>query len=74
LKQIVSLHESGCTIIVAAHDLEDIIAYADRLLIMKDGRIVREGLPAQLLGELEAFGVREPLSLQLGVKNPSWLN
>jgi biotin transport system ATP-binding protein len=74
LKQIVSLHESGRTIIVAAHDLEDIIAYTDRLVIMKDGRVVREGLPAQLLGELEAFGVREPSTLQLGVKHPSWLN
>lgn len=74
LKQVVSLHESGRTIIVAAHDLEDIIAYADRLVIMKDGRVVRDGLPAQLLGELEAFGVREPSASQLGVKHPSWLN
>ncbi len=74
LKQIVSLHRSGRTIIVAAHDLEDIINYSDRLVIMKDGCVVREGLPAQLLGELKAFGVREPSASQLGNKNTSWLN
>jgi biotin transport system ATP-binding protein len=74
LQQIVSLHESGRTILVAAHDLENIIVHADRLVIMKDGRVVRDGLPSQLLGELEAFGVREPSAPQPGDKNPSWLN
>jgi biotin transport system ATP-binding protein len=74
LRQILSLHESGRTILVAAHDLDNIIAYADRLVIMKDGNIVRNGLPAQLLGELEVFGIRKPSASQLGVKIQSWLN
>ena len=74
LRQIVSLHGSGRTILVAAHDLENIIAHADRLIIMKGGRVARDGLPIQLLGELEAFGVREPSASQLGAKIQSWLN
>ena len=74
LKQIVSLHQSGRTIIVAAHDLENIIAHADRLVIMKEGSVVRDGVPAQLLGELEGFGVREPSASRLGGKFQSWLN
>jgi biotin transport system ATP-binding protein len=74
LRQMVSLHKCGRTILVAVHDLENIIAHADRLVIMKDGSIVRDGLPSQLFGELEAFGVRDPSASRLGVKIQSWLN
>ncbi len=74
LKQIVSLHRSGHTILVAAHDLEKVIAHADRLVIMKDGKVVKDGMPFQLLGELESYGIREPCASRLGMEVPSWLN
>lgn len=74
LKQIISLHRLGRTILVAAHDLEKIIAHADRLIIMKDGKVVRDGLPDQLFGELETFGIKEPFASRLGIKVQSWLN
>jgi biotin transport system ATP-binding protein len=74
LKQIISLHRSGHTILVAAHDLEKVIAHADRLIIMKDGRVVKDGIPSQLLGDLEVFGIREPCASRLGMEVPSWLN
>ncbi|MGB2930418.1 MAG: ATP-binding cassette domain-containing protein [Desulfobacterales bacterium] len=74
LKQIVSLHRSGHTILVAAHDLEKVFAHADRLVIMKEGKVVKDGIPSQLLGELETFGIREPCASRLGVEVPSWLN
>jgi len=74
LKQIVSLHRSGHTMFVAAHDLEKVIAHADRLIIMKDGKVVKDGIPSQLLGELEAFGIREPCASRLGMEVQSWLN
>ncbi|MBW2680796.1 MAG: ATP-binding cassette domain-containing protein [Deltaproteobacteria bacterium] len=74
LKQIVSLHRSGHTVLVAAHDLEKVIAHADRLVIMKDGKVVKDGMPSQLLGKLEPFGIREPCASRLGMEVPSWLN
>ena len=74
LAQMVSLHQAGHTILVAAHDLEKLIAHTDRLIIMQDGGIVREGLPSQLLGNLEAFGIREPCASRLGMEVRSWLN
>jgi biotin transport system ATP-binding protein len=74
LAQIISLHQSGHTILVAAHDLEKLIAHTDRLLIMQDSRIVRDGLPSELLGELENFGIREPCASRLGMEVHSWLN
>ena len=74
LKQLISLHRSGHTILVAAHDLEKVIAHADRLVIMKDGKVLKDGIPSQLLRELEAFGIREPCASRLGMEVQSWLN
>jgi biotin transport system ATP-binding protein len=74
LSQMISLHQAGHTIIVAAHDLDKLIAHTDRLVIMENGRIVRDGLPSQLLRELETFGIREPLHSRLGMEVYSWLN
>ncbi len=74
LRQILSLHESGRTILVAAHDLENTIVHADRLVIMKNGGIVRDGLPSQLLEELETFGIRKPYASRPGDRGQSWLN
>jgi biotin transport system ATP-binding protein len=74
LAQIISLHQAGHTILVAAHDLEKLIAHTDRLVIMENGRIVRDGLPSQLLKELETFGIREPLPSRMGMEVYSWLN
>ena len=74
LRQILSLYQAGHTILVAAHSLEEVIAHADRLVIMKDGKVAREGLPDQLMDELEAFGIREPCAFRLGAEIQSWLN
>lgn len=74
LRQVVALHRTGHTIIVAAHDLEKILAHAGRLVIMKDGRIVRDGAPLKLVKEAEAFGVREPCASRLGLEISSWLS
>ncbi|RZB32130.1 MAG: biotin transport system ATP-binding protein [Desulfobacteraceae bacterium Eth-SRB1] len=74
LNQVLSLHNAGHTILVATHDLEKVIALADRLLIMEDGRVVMDGLPEDIIMKVEAFGVREPCASRLGMKIDSWLN
>ncbi len=73
LSQMISLHQAGHTILVAAHDLEKVIAHTDRLVIMKDGKVVRDGSPAHLFGDLEAFGIREPCASRMGMEVHSWL-
>lgn len=73
LQQIVSLHHAGHTIFLTTHDLEKVIAHADRLLIMEKGRIVRDDIPRSLLQNLEQFGVREPCSSRMGREVISWL-
>jgi biotin transport system ATP-binding protein len=74
LKQILALHQSGHTILVITHDLEKIIAHADRLIIMQKGKIVRDGVPAEIVNAVETFGVRAPCASLLGLEVRSWLN
>ena len=74
LSHILKLHQSGHTILVTTHDLEKIIAHADRLILMHGGKIVRDGIPADILDDVEAYGVRKPCSIRLGLEAESWLN
>jgi len=68
LDQILGLHANGSTIIIAAHDLEMVIDHADRLVIMQDGRVVRDGLPLEQMDALERFGIRVPYGFRRKVE------
>ena len=74
LQQILTLHQSGHTIIVTTHDLEKVLAHADRLILMNDGRIERDGLPQEIVHEAETYGVRIPCTTRLGMDMTTWLN
>ena len=74
LHHILALHKSGHTILVTTHDLEKIIAHVDRLIIMQGGKIAKDGIPAEVMSEVEAFGVRKPCRFRLGLEVESWLN
>jgi biotin transport system ATP-binding protein len=74
LRQILALHRSGRTVLVVTHDLEKVIAHADRLMLMNGGRIVRDGRPAEIVPEVEKFGVRQPCAYRLGIEGGSWLS
>jgi biotin transport system ATP-binding protein len=74
LKQILALHHCGHTILVITHDLEKVLAHADRLIIMQKGKIVRDGMPDEVVNDVETFGVRAPCDWLLGMAVRSWLN
>jgi len=74
LNQIILLHKSGHSIIIVTHELEKVISYADQLILMANGCIVRTGTPDTLMGEVEAFGVREPCTSKYGLGLRSWLS
>jgi biotin transport system ATP-binding protein len=74
LDQILRQHRAGCTIVVTTHDLEKVLAHADRLLFMHAGRIEADGPPSALIERAESFGVRRPRSARHGVEALSWLN
>ena len=74
LKQILLLHSSGYTILITTHDLEKIIAHAQRLVVMHHGRIVRNGVPTEILNDVERFGIRRPCAARFGLEVVSWLS
>jgi len=72
LDQIRGFHMNGHTIIIATHDLEKIIAHAQRLVVLQKGRVAADGVPEQIIGGIERYGVRPPCSVQLGHGIQSW--
>jgi biotin transport system ATP-binding protein len=74
LNHILDLHQSGHTIVVTTHDLEKIVAHADRLVLMQNGRIVRDGSLEEIANCLEDYGVRVPCAYRMGKEAESWLN
>ncbi|MFD2598409.1 ABC transporter ATP-binding protein [Sphingobacterium corticis] len=46
IKQIVA--ETGLTVILVSHDPAEVLAMADRLIVMKDGQIIDQGEPKQV--------------------------
>ncbi len=74
LSQMTAVHREGRTVLVTTHDLEKVVAAADRLVLMAGGRIVRDGHPAEIVKEAEAFGVREPCASRMGMAVTSWLS
>jgi biotin transport system ATP-binding protein len=74
LEQILRLHRAGHTILLTTHDLEKVLAHADRLVFMASGRIESDGPPSALIAAAEAYGVKRPQAAGRGVEALSWLN
>lgn len=64
LDQISYLHEKrGITIILVSHSMEDVARYADRLIVVNDGKIPYDGMPREVFThyeELEKIGLAAP--------------
>lgn len=57
------LHASGKTVVVLTHELEKVLALANRLLVLDRGKLVYDGTPEDALrtAPLEQWGIRNPL-------------
>ncbi|MDR0731324.1 MAG: energy-coupling factor ABC transporter ATP-binding protein [Treponema sp.] len=74
LEVLRSLKQAGKTLIVLTHELEKVLALADRLLILHRARIRGDGKPAELLDRLDpAWGVRDPRRNYRNIEDCSWL-
>ena len=56
------LTQSGRTLLAATHDDDFVRDFADRVIVMADGRVVEEGAPASVLGSPQHAATRELLS------------
>jgi biotin transport system ATP-binding protein len=74
LEQILHLHRCGQTILLTTHDLEKVLAHADRLVFMRRGKIECDGPPSAVVAGAEAYGVKRPRAAGPRVEDLSWLN
>ena len=72
LHHILKLHANGHTIIITTHDLEKVVAHAQRLVVMANGRVVADGDPAGVIHGVERYGIRRPCSVRLGQGIQPW--
>lgn len=73
LKEILRLHKTGHTILLITHELEKVLAHADRLVIMYKGKLVEDGKPESVIYRSESYGVRMPLRDGESVSVLTWL-
>ena len=73
LRQIVKLHKVGHTIILVTHELEKVLALADRLLIIHKGRLVEDGRPENVIQQVEDYDIRMPLRNIEEIGMMTWL-
>jgi biotin transport system ATP-binding protein len=62
LQQMMALKTSGHTLLVTTHELEKIFAIAQRIVVMREGRIVADGQPEQINRQVAGYGVRPACS------------
>jgi biotin transport system ATP-binding protein len=74
LEIIRTLKTSGKTVIILTHELEKVLAFADRLLILDRGMIRDGGKPEEVLNRLNpSYGVRDPRRSYATAEDCSWL-
>ncbi|MDR0473742.1 MAG: energy-coupling factor ABC transporter ATP-binding protein [Treponema sp.] len=62
------------TIVILTHELEKILAFADRLMILAEGKVQAQGNPQVILNYLNPeWGVRDPRRSYLSVEGCTWL-
>lgn len=57
---LLKLHDACKTIFLITHDLDKILAHANRLILMEAGRIVGDDVPEELISKVQNYGVRRP--------------
>lgn len=74
LRSIADLKAAGKTVVVLTHELEKVLALADRLVILDRGLIRDDGTPKDVLDRgIAPYGVRDPRQNYGRVEDCSWL-
>ena len=61
LEQMMFLRQNGHTLIVATHELDLVYRLADRLVVMQNGRLVKDGKPESVLTDAAGLGLKLPV-------------
>jgi len=69
---LAQLAEAGTTLVLTTHDVDLAYAFADEVALFANGRTLRQGEAADVLGDralMQAAGLETPLLLELGVRD-----
>ena len=68
LDMLEKLHEmEGCTVILVSHNMEDMAAIADTIIVMDHGKVLLQGTPREVYGQrdlLMEIGLEAPAPMQ----------
>ena len=53
------LNEAGATILISTHEMDLALAWASRVVILKDGAVLRDGLPTEVFADDDAFRIAD---------------
>ncbi|MBR3295747.1 MAG: energy-coupling factor transporter ATPase [Clostridia bacterium] len=53
LELIKSLNECGMTILMVSHNMDNLVEYAKRIIVLKDGELFMDGTPAEVFADKE---------------------
>jgi biotin transport system ATP-binding protein len=64
LDRLAALHDNGTGVIVVTHDLTDLLEFAERIVVLSNGKVAADGPPDGVRSRLSVLGVREPASIE----------
>ena len=62
--------ETGCTVVLISHSMDDVARFADRLVVFDRGRIAMDGTPAEVFdraAELKGMGLTVPAATEIAL-------
>lgn len=62
------LRATGTAVVLVEHDLRDLLARADRVVLLSNGRVAARGAPRELLRDLYSAGVKLPFATMAGLE------
>lgn len=70
-QSLIKLKQQGETVVVITHDLEKVLKYAERVIILNKGKVVERGTPEEVIDSIERWGIRRPV--QKKIEDMTWL-
>jgi energy-coupling factor transporter ATP-binding protein EcfA2 len=71
---VAARHRQGTTVVMISHDLQLVARYAQRVVVLHDGRLVAQGTPHEILSDVETLhsASLEPLPVTVLAQRLGW--
>lgn len=68
-RELTELKEKGFTFLIVTHDARFVNRFADRVIVLDQGKLAMEGTPEEVFAQSEAFGIVPPSEYRLRYGN-----